>query len=184
MLIILDRYEFDRRELPKSHQPTLFLFNWFYIVLLKFNIVLPDSNQYFYATEALSQNNLFFGSYWFLFVFYPMCNTNGEWNSSLNLIRYTKRPLMVGEAGIISMTGDGLFPYSVKDWPIFEGGKLNFAFIPEYFVCYTLCRFMNSSKNSRVCPVKYWLVWQRINLVIYSIIPYLFRYLLICWQVY
>jgi hypothetical protein len=48
-----------------------------------------------------------------------------------------KRPILA-KTGVMAIAMDGLVPWLVKDWAIFEGGNLNFIFAFEYFVRYSI----------------------------------------------
>ncbi|KAI6184644.1 hypothetical protein M3Y97_00618400 [Aphelenchoides bicaudatus] len=60
------------------------------------------------------------------------------------------------QAGILTMSMDGFLPAMIQDWELFRGGRLNYILILEYFACYSV--------------------------IVYSIVPFVFRYLIACWN--
>ncbi|KAI6238691.1 hypothetical protein M3Y99_00650300 [Aphelenchoides fujianensis] len=66
------------------------------------------------------------------------------------------RPAFLGKHYLLTFALDGVLPKLVQNWSMFEGGKLNYLLIPEYVGCYF-----------SVC---------------YCCVPFIYRYLVICWD--
>ncbi|KAI6181817.1 hypothetical protein M3Y98_00869800 [Aphelenchoides besseyi] len=67
-----------------------------------------------------------------------------------------KRPAFIGQNYVYTFSMDGLLPNLLQNTELFAGGKLNYLLIPEYIGCYF-----------SVC---------------YSCVPFIYRYLIICWD--
>lgn len=67
-----------------------------------------------------------------------------------------QRPTFQGDKGLLTFSIDGVLPRLVSNTTLFRGGNLNYILIPEYIGCYF-----------SVC---------------YCCVPFVFRYLMICWQ--
>ncbi|KAI6221545.1 hypothetical protein M3Y95_00973100 [Aphelenchoides besseyi] len=128
------------------------------------NVNCPDKSSQFYFTTvtiaACSLNAILFllirkDTHPLMKSYLPVLYTSTILDFTSALLQHSTqvRPVQLGEYSILTMCLDGWLPALVEDWPIFKDGNLNYLLIIEYLACYTT--------------------------VLYSVIPFVFRYLLV-----